>query len=112
MFNQSISICCLLALATASCTTARHGSFIPSSHIDPGHSRGESLGMVTGVSTQPWLLYLLPNGPAPSTDDAIQDAMSKHPGTKYLTNISIDDRTNWKIGYHEEVIRVQAEAHR
>ena len=38
--------------------------------------------------------------------------MSKHPGTKYLTNNSIDDRTNWKIGYHEEVIRVQAEAHR
>ena len=101
-----------MALATTSCTTGHHGSFIPASHIDARKTQGKSLGEVTGESTQPWFLYLLPSGPAPTTNEAIQDAMSKIPGTEYLTNISIDDRTNWKIGYHEQVIRVQAEAHR
>lgn len=100
-----------ISLFVIGCSTSNHGSFIASSHIDKRASKHQSLGSVTGESKQTWVLYLFPRGDAPSTNAAIQDAKSKIPGTKYLTDISIDDHSYWSIGYYEQIIKVEAEAH-
>lgn len=96
----------------AGCTTSHHGTFIPSTYIDPEDKRSVAVAKVTGESKQKWILYIFPLGKAPSTDDAIRDAKSKTDGTKYLTDIAVDDRMYWKIGYSEQVIEVKATAHR
>jgi hypothetical protein len=58
------------------------------------------------------ILYLFPLGPAPSTDEAIKSAKDQYEGTKYLTDVSIDDRIKWEIGYSVQSITVDAMAHR
>lgn len=68
------------------------------------------MGKVSGESKQTWILYIFPIGKAPSTDEAIMDAKSKVEDTKYLTDLSIDDRTYWGVGYSEYVIEVKATA--
>ena len=95
------------------CTTSNHGSFVTSSYIESGDkNKGEFAGKVVGESTQTWVLYIIPIGDAPSTSNAINDAKSKIEGTKYLTDISIDDRTYWKFGYSRWVIKVDANAYK
>lgn len=94
-------------MVLSSCATSKHGNFIESSYDDVG-KESAILGEVTGESKQTWFLYVFPIGKAPSTSDAINDAKSKIKGTRFLTDISIDDRMYWKIGYGEQVIKVKA----
>lgn len=96
-----------------SCATSNHGTFVSSTFL--GEDRGTvntELGKVTGVSKQEWFLYIFPIGKAPSTDEAISNAKAKIKGTKYLTDISIDNRTYWKFGYSVQVIEVKAAAYK
>lgn len=101
----------VLSISVIGCSTSNHGSFIASSYINNQTSEHGSLGSVTGESKQTWALYLFPLGEAPSTNAAIQDAKSKIPDTRYLTDISIDDHTYWSLGFYEQIIQVEAEAH-
>ena len=100
-------------LILTGCFTGFHGSFVPSTYIggeDPSNS--EQIGPVIGQSCQKRVLYLFPAGSSPSTAEAIQSAKDQHKGTKYLTDVSIDERTEWEIGYSRQCIIVQATAHR
>ena len=45
-------------------------------------------------------------------EKAIQSAKDQYEGTKYLTDVSIDDRTEWEIGYSRQCITVEGIAHR
>jgi hypothetical protein len=95
------------------CTSANHGTFVSSTYLETNNKKGNKLiGEVVGESRQTWFLYIIPIGEAPSTNNAIQDAMSKNAGTKYLTDLSIDDRTHWKVGYSVQIIRVEAKAYK
>jgi len=106
----------LLLIATllmvCGCATSNHGTFVASTYVDPEVISKEVVGKVYGVSKQIWILYIFPLGKAPSTDEAITNAKSKVEGTKYLTDLSIDNRTYWKFGYSEKVIEVKATAHK
>lgn len=97
-------------LILSSCATAQHGTFVASTYVDPTITGVEVVGKVSGESKQTWLLYLFPIGETPSTDEAIMDAKSKVVGTRYLTDLSIDGRTYWGLGYSEYVIEVKATA--
>lgn len=95
------------------CTTGFHGSFAPNSYI--GSERGANsgqIGRVEGQSCQTKVLYLFPAGQPPSTAEAIQSAKGQIEGTKFLTDISIDDRILWEIGYSKQCIAVSGTAHR
>ena len=101
----------VLNLALSACTTGLHGNFVAHSYIDHNaNPQGEALGHVSGVSSQTWFLYIFPIDESPSTGEAINDAMNKIAGTKYLSNITIDDREIWQFGYSEQTIRINAEA--
>jgi hypothetical protein len=101
----------LLSLLLTGCTTGLHGNYVPHTYIDNNANvKGELIGTVTGVSSQTWFLYLLPMGESPSTEKAITDAKTKIKGTKYLSDVSIDDRMIWGFGYSKQIIRVDAEA--
>lgn len=101
----------ILSVFTA-CTTSYHGSFTAStSHgCQPGQGP-KMLGRVMGKSCQTSALYLFPVGPAPSTFEAVQMAKKQFDGTSYLSEISIDDRTEWRIGYAIQCIIVDAIAY-
>lgn len=100
-------------LIFAGCNTGFHGSFSPNTYFsDEDYAYSKNFGPAEGQSCQTKVLYLFPLGPAPSTAEAIQAAMDQNEGTKYLTNISIDDRTEWKIGYSRQCITVESFAHR
>ena len=95
------------------CSTGFHGSFVPSTYIGTEDSANPGeIGRVMGESCQTRVLYLLPYGPAPSTANAIQSAKDQYEGTKYLTDVSIDERTEWKIGYSRQCVIVEGIAHR
>jgi hypothetical protein len=49
---------------------------------------------------------------APTTAGAISNAKANIEGTKYLADMSIDNRTSWKIGYSKQIIRVEASAYK
>jgi hypothetical protein len=101
----------LFPLLLSGCATGLHGNYVPHTYIDKGTDvKGESIGNVSGVSSQTWVLYVFPLDDSPSTDKAIQDAKGKINGTKYLSDVSIDDRTIWGIGYRKQTIKVDAEA--
>lgn len=98
-------------LLLCSCATSNHGTFVSSSYVPPdAQAKNQVLGNVVGESTQTLVLYALPFGPPPSTAAAIADAKQQLKGTTFLTDLSIDDRTYWKLGYSEQVIRVEATA--
>lgn len=101
----------LFPLWITSCATSNYGSFVASSYIEPG-VENELLGTVEGESRQTLILYLFPQGDAPSIKQAVRDAKSKIPGTKFLTDIAIDDRTDWGFGYSERIIRIEAKAYK
>jgi len=105
----SISVLLLLV----GCNTGFHGSFAPNTYIYKEDGiNSELMGPVTGQSCQTQVLYLFPLGPAPSTDEAVQSAKDQYKGTKYLTDVSIDDRVKWEFGYSIQCITVEAMAHR
>lgn len=106
--NILILIFCLFV---SGCSTGFHGTFISNTYIDKQSGvEGEVIGNVIGESTQTYFLYLFPMGASPSTDIAINDAKQKIKGTKYLSDVSIDDRMIWGIGYRKQIIKVEAEA--
>lgn len=106
-----LSIPALLLLV--GCNTGFHGSFIPNTYIyNENGVTSELIGPATGQSCQTRVLYLLPLGPAPSTDEAVRSAKDQYEGTKYLTDVSIDDRTKWEFGYSIQCITIEAMAHR
>lgn len=95
------------------CYTGHHGSFVPSTYVDSkDDSDSTQIYPVKGQSCQTLILYLFPAGSPPSTGEAIQSAKDQHEGTKYLTDISIDDRTKWEFGYSLQCIIVEGTAHR
>ena len=101
----------VMMLFLSGCATGLHGNYTPHTYIDKGAGiKGESIGNVSGESSQTWFLYVLPMGDSPSTDKAIHDAKGKIKGTQYLSDVSIDDRIIWKIGYRKQTIKVDAEA--
>lgn len=107
------SICAMALIFIIGCTTANHGTFVPSTYTSGGNKEnGEFLGNVVGESTHVWFLYVLPVGEAPSTREAIADAKSKYQQTTYLTDLAIGDRTHWSFGYSTQVIKVEANAYK
>ena len=94
-----------------SCSTGFHGTFTPNTHINEEHADAVLLGPVTGKSCQLRVFYIIPSGPAASTDEAIQSAKEQYEGTKYLIDVSIDDRVEWKFGYSIQCIIVDATAY-
>lgn len=106
-----LSLSALLFLT--GCNTGFHGSFSPNTYSsDEDNAGSENIGPVEGQSCQIRVLYFFPYGSAPSTAEAIQAAKKQYEGTKYLTDISIDDRTEWGIGYSKQCITVEGFAHR
>lgn len=101
------------ALLLGGCATSNHGTFVTSTYVTPGEKENaQPAGLVTGESRQSWILYLFPIGDAPSTHEAIEDAKSKIDGTKFLTDLSVDNRIDWRIGYSESVVHVEATAYK
>jgi hypothetical protein len=97
----------------SACTIGHHGSFAPNTYIGSGDgAKSEKIGPVKGQSCQTRVLYVFPYGSPPSTAEAIRSAMDQFEGTKYLSDVSIDDRTEWEIGYSRQCITVEGIAHR
>ncbi|WP_246036996.1 hypothetical protein [Thalassotalea litorea] len=94
------------------CSTANPGIFVSSSYIANPDKAAHFLGEVQGESRQRWILYLIPMGDAPSTQQAIINAKQQISGTRFLADVSIDDRTEWGFGYSEQIIIVNAQAYR
>lgn len=110
--RTKIGLVALVIACSAGCTASRHGSFAANSHMGiPAASPKAGLGPTQGTSCQTRALYLFPIGKEVSTSEAIASAMSKHEGTQYITNVSIDDRTRWGFGYSEQCITVDATAY-
>ena len=102
----------LIFLILIGCSTAKHGSFIKNTYIKNIGESTEVIGPVRGTSCQKKLFYYLPIGTAPSTNEAMEDAKNQYEGTKYISDISIDDRVIWKIGYSIQCISVEGTAHK
>ena len=101
----------LFVLILTGCRTGNHGTFVPSTYIeDKEKVENVSLGTVKGHSEQIWFFYILPIGDSPSTKEALEDALLKNKEAKYLSNVSIDDRIDWYVGYRKLVIKVEGDA--
>jgi hypothetical protein len=97
----------------AGCNTGFHGSFATNTYIyENDDVKFKPIGPVKGQSCQTKFLYIFPLGSSPSTEEAIQSAKDQFEGTKYLTDVSIDDRVKWEFGYSIQCIVVEAIAHR
>ena len=111
--GKKIWIYAFALLALSNCSTANHGTFVTSTFLDQKEEYDRKfLGTVVGESSQTWFFYVFPVGEAPSTAKAISAAKAKIQGTKHLTDLSIDDRMFWRIGYSEQIIRVEASAYK
>jgi len=104
----------IILLLLTGCSTAKHGSFVTSTYISNNDSQDniKEIGIVKGSSYQTMMFYVFPMGAAPSTNEAIQSAKNQYPGIKYISDISIDDRVEWKIGYSIQSITVEGTAHK
>ncbi len=110
---KSYALILLVIIFVTGCATANHGAFIANTYIDKNTDvQGEYIGRALGDSSQTWFLYLFPIGEAPSTQVAINNAKQNLPGTKYLSDMSIDDSDIWKIGYRVQTIKVVANAYK
>jgi hypothetical protein len=113
--KKIISAGCLFTvlLLTGGCSTSNHGTYVASTYAPPSEmERGQLLGEVEGVSSQTYFLYLFPVGDAPSTSEAVSVARSKFPDTRFLADVSIDDRVYWGIGFSRQIIQVKGTAYR
>ena len=101
-----LSLSALLLLM--GCNTGFHGSFAPNTYFsNEDYGNSQIIGHVEGQSCQTRVLYVFPLGSAPSTAEAIQAAKDQYEGTKFITDVSIDDRTKWEIGYSIQCITVE-----
>jgi hypothetical protein len=91
----------LVAVAVlAGCSTGNLGTFSETTFFDPGQSTNiRELGPVQGESCQTMVLYVFPHDAPPSTQDAMQKALSQNNGTVFLANVSVERRQHWHIGY-------------
>ena len=94
-------------------STSQHGSFVVKSY-QGGLEQGvvAELGSVEERSCQTRFLYIFPRGDSPTTDEAIANARNMHHGTRFIANISIDDKTRWGFGYAVMCIVVRGTAYR
>lgn len=114
MIRQISTFCVLVAilLTMPGCTSSLHGSYAPISYVsDDVIQTSEALGRVQGMSCQTKFLYVFPVGEGVSTSAAIRRAKEDREGTRYIADISIDDRMNWQVGYLEQCITVEAIAY-
>lgn len=111
MSKRIIILCLMITTMLYGCATSTPGSFTASSYVQNPNANSQFLGEVTGLSTQRWILYLIPVGEAPSTHQAIENAKQQISDTRFLTDISIDERTDWNFGYSEQIIVVSAHAY-
>ena len=94
------------------CTTGFHGSYAASTYLGKDVDKNLALlGPVRGDSCQTQALYLIPYGAPPSTFDALEAAKQTYEGTKYLVDVSFDDRRIWKFLYARQCIFVQGMAY-
>jgi hypothetical protein len=101
------------ALVLSGCSTSLHGTFVAASYSsDVKHADAEVLGLVEGRSCQIRPLYIFVSGDPATTHDAIEDAKNVRAETSFIANISIDDETQWKLGYAVQCIVVRATAYR
>lgn len=99
-------------LLLSACTTANHGSFVPNTHRGNYSESGRKpLGPVAARSCQTRVLYVFPSGPGPSTKAALQQAMAQYDGTEYLADVSIDNETDWGVGYARDCVEVTGMAY-
>jgi hypothetical protein len=70
------------------------------------------LGPVEGRSCQTRVLYVFPSSNPPTTHEAITNAKDERESTSFIADISIDDETQWRIGYSVKCIIVRATAYR
>jgi hypothetical protein len=103
-----------LALLLNGCATSLHGSFVAVSYTGDVKqlSDAEVLGQVEGRSCQTRPLYIFATGDPATTHGAIEDAKRVRENTAFIADISIDDETEWKIGYAVQCIVVRATAYR
>jgi len=101
-------------MLAAGCSTSLHGTFVTTTypHGAAEGDRGVSLGPVRGESCQTAVLYLFPVETAPSTADAVADALAQVDGADYLVDMAIDDHRDWHLGYSVGCIQVDAVAYR
>jgi hypothetical protein len=105
-----VAIACIFA---SGCTMGLHGSFIAHSWAGEGErASAQLIGDVEGRSCQTRVFYVFGTGEPATTDGAIIDAKSKHPGTAFLADISIDDEVQWYFPYSVQCIVVRADAYR
>lgn len=110
---KNVFVVLLFAFFLAGCSTANNNDFITNTYIDNNKDiQGVYIGPTVGKSQQKWLFYLFPIGEAPSTHNAIENAMQKYSETKYLSDLSIDNRIAWKFGYYIQIINVQGDAYK
>ncbi|QDP02795.1 hypothetical protein [Thalassotalea sp. PS06] len=110
--NRHFLITFVLIFSIAGCATSNPGVFVDTSYKPSVDSNEEYLGDVQGESRQRWILYLIPIGDPPSTHEAITKAKQQIKGTRFLADISIDEKTDWSFGYSEQIIIVNAQAYR
>lgn len=116
MVKTKTLIWLLTVLVLSGCSSARHGTFVSSTFKDSAENgklpADQFLGEVIGESSQTFLLYIFPLGEPPSTNAAITNAKSQYQDTRFLADVSIDDRIYWGLGYSKQIIQVEAKAYR
>jgi len=91
---------------------ADYGNFVPNTYRGNYSEQGrQPLGPVRARSCQTRVLYLFPSGPGPSTEEALRRAINQYEGTGYLADVSIDNETDWGIGYARDCIEVTGTAY-
>jgi len=101
----------ILMLLTA-CSTGFHGSFVANTYINENSEKITSAkGLARGDSCQTRALYLFPLGEPPSTQEAIQLAKKQYEGTEYLADVTVENRTEWSLGYLRQCTTVTGTAY-
>ena len=101
----------MLMLLTA-CSTGFHGSFVSNTYIGENSTKiTPAKGLARGDSCQTRALYLFPFGEPPSTQEAIQLARKQYEGTKYLADVTVENRTEWAFGYLRQCTTVTGTAY-
>ena len=101
----------LMVLPLIGCAIGDHSTFVPSTYVD--HDRYHSpreLGKVSGENCQLRVLYLFPVGEAPSTDEALSDAMDDFQDTVFLTDMAVEARMRINVFFLHDCIEVTGTA--
>lgn len=89
-----------LSMLVVACSTGFHGSFVEHTYRgDTSDLHRPAKGLASGSSCQTRALYVFPTGEPPSTRAALDAAKAYYPGTAYLTDVSVENTTDWAFGY-------------